>query len=179
MNSINQYDAELHGQLSCFLYRESELLDNFQLKEWQATCVDESIRYVVPLRQTVMQEDGDGFSEDSHLQSDDWNALTMRIKRFDSRAAWSENPQTRIRHFVTNVRVGDKTELGGNSKNYEAVVKSNVLIYRSRGPSPDHDLLSAERIDTIRCLEGDIKLLRREVRIDSAVVGTHNFSFIF
>jgi ethylbenzene dioxygenase subunit beta len=179
MKNIDQYDADLHGQLSCFLNQESELLDNFQLKEWQATCVDESIRYVVPLRQTVMKEDGDGFSEDSHLQSDDWNALTMRIKRFDSRAAWSENPQTRLRHFVTNVRVGDRVAIGGHSKNYEATVKSNVLIYRSRGPSPDHDLLSAERIDTVRCVDGDIKLLRREVRIDSAVVGTHNFSFIF
>lgn len=179
MKDLQQYDLALHGLVSQFLARESELLDNYQLKEWQSICVDESIRYVIPLRQTVMKEDGNGISEVAHLQDDDWPALTMRINRFDSKAAWSENPATRVRHFVTNVRVGSKVNVNGANDSFDVAVKSNVLIYRSRGPSPDHDLLSAERTDVLRYVNGDMKLLRREVRLDSAVIGTHNFSFFF
>lgn len=179
MKDLQQYDLALHGLVSQFLSRESELLDNYQLKEWQSICVDESIRYVIPLRQTVMKEDGNGISEVAHLQDDDWPALTMRINRFDSKAAWSENPATRVRHFVTNVRVGSKVNVDGASDSFDVNVKSNVLIYRSRGPSPDHDLLSAERTDVLRYVNGDMKLLRREVRLDSTVIGTHNFSFFF
>lgn len=179
MKNLNQYNNALHGLVSQFLVYESELLDSRRLKEWQVTCVDESIRYVIPLRLTMMNEDGNGISETTHLQDDDWNALTMRINRFDSRAAWSENPATRVRHFVSNVRVGSKVIVDEASDSFEVEVKSNVLIYRSRGPSPEHDLLSAERIDVLRQVDGDMKLLRREVRLDSSVIGTHNFSFIF
>lgn len=179
MNNLEQYDLALHGLVAQFLARESELLDNRQLKEWQATCVDESIRYVIPLRLTLMNEDGNGLSETTHMQDDDWNALTMRINRFDSRAAWSENPATRVRHFVSNVRVGSKVNLDASAGSFEVTVKSNVLVYRSRGPSPEHDLLSAERFDVLRQVDGDMRLLRREVRLDSSVIGTHNFSFIF
>ncbi|WP_069865738.1 aromatic-ring-hydroxylating dioxygenase subunit beta [Pseudomonas citronellolis] len=179
MRFLTQYDLALHGVVSQFLAHESELLDNRQLKQWQATCVDESIRYVIPLRLTMMNEDGNGISETAYLQDDDWNALTMRINRFDSRAAWSENPATRVRHFVSNVRVGGKVNVDETSDSFDVTVKSNVLIYRSRGPSPEHDLLSAERIDVLRQVNGDMKLLLREVRLDSSVIGTHNFSFIF
>lgn len=179
MKDLDRYDFALHGMVSQFLAYESELLDNRQLKEWLATCVDESIRYVIPLRLTMMKEEGDGISKTTHLQYDDWNALAMRIKRFDSLAAWSENPETRVRHFVSNVRVGEKENVNEAADSFEITVKSNLLIYRSRGPSPEHDLLSAERTDVLRQVNGDMKLLSREVRLDSSVIGTHNFSFIF
>jgi len=179
MKDLNQYDTRLHDLVSHFLNRESELLDNYKLREWQDQCIDASIRYVVPLRQTLMKDDGNGVSQSAHLQDDDWPALTMRINRFDSKAAWSENPATRVRHFVSNVRVGKKQVLDAADDSFEVTVKSNVLVYRSRGPSTDHDLLSGERTDVIRQLKGDIKLVRREVVLDSAVIATHNFSFFF
>jgi 3-phenylpropionate/cinnamic acid dioxygenase small subunit len=111
------------------------------------------------------------------MQDDDWNAMTMRINRFDSKAAWSENPYTRLRHMVSNVRVGPKEKVEAATGGFQITVKSNVLVYRSRGSSPDHDLLAAERTDVLRQVDGEFKLLRREVRLDCVVVGTPNISF--
>lgn len=179
MKGFNQFDVELHALVSQFLFKEAELQDDHKWKEWQATCIDPAIRYVIPLRVTMMREDGPGFCEQADMQDDDWNAMTMRINRFDSRAAWSENPRTRLRHLVSNVRVLGKDNVDLAAKSYDVTVKSNVLLYRSRGDSPEHDLLSAERTDVLRCVDDDVKLLRREVRLDSSVVGTHNISFYF
>lgn len=178
MRPHKEFDNVLQHQVREFLHHESALLDDRLLKEWLAECVDEQIRYVVPLRFTQMKEDGDGFNFGAPLQDDDWNAMTMRVNRFDSKAAWSENPPTRYRHFITNVRIGTVSP-GETQSSFDVEVKSNVLLYRTRGESHSHDLLSAERHDVLRFRDGDVRLKCRTVLGDFATVGTHNLSFIF
>lgn len=179
MQTLEIRDVALEERVRRFLYREAELLDDRQLKQWLVDCVDQDLHYVIPLRTTLLKEEGTGFSTTAHLQDDDFNAMTMRINRFDSKAAWSENPPTRVRHYVTNIRVGNTTAAPEEEGNFTVEVKSNVLIYRTRTESADHDLLSAERRDVLSSRDGTLRLLRREVLPDFATVGTHNFSFIF
>lgn len=59
------------------------------------------------------------------------------------------------------------------------MVRSNLLVYRSRGDRPDHDLLAAERHDVLRRVDGDLRLARRVVVLDSTVVPTLNLAFFF
>lgn len=173
MSTPNDTQIALYHEVSQFLFHEAELLDDRRLKDWLAQCVDEGIRYIVPLRQTMLKEDGDGFRDDTQLQDDDWKAVTMRVQRFDSRAAWSENPPTRLRHHVGSIRVQ------GPEQDDRIAVKSNILLYRSRGESAHHDLLSAERHDVLVRQADGLRLQRREVYLDASTVGTHNFSFFF
>jgi 3-phenylpropionate/cinnamic acid dioxygenase small subunit len=58
-------------------------------------------------------------------------------------------------------------------------VKSNLLLYRSRGSDPTADLLSAERRDVLRKEEDGWRLRRREILLDHSVVMTHNLSVFF
>ena len=58
--------------------------------------------------------------------------------------AWTEDPPSRTRRFVTNVRVTAPV------MDDEVVARSYLLIYRSRGDVRPADLLSAERTDRLR-----------------------------
>jgi 3-phenylpropionate/cinnamic acid dioxygenase small subunit len=179
MQNLKTSDEGLYCCVRNFLYLEAEVLDDWNLKEWLARFVDEKIHYVVALRLTRLAEDGDGFETTSSLQDDDFPALRMRINRLDSKASWAENPPTRVRHFITNIRIGKKTMINSEADDFDLEVKSNVLIYRSRGESPDFDLLSAERRDVLRQVSGNLKLLSRDVMHEHTTIGTHNLSFIF
>jgi 3-phenylpropionate/cinnamic acid dioxygenase small subunit len=59
----------------------------------------------------------------------------------------------------------------------EMAVGSSVLVYRSRGDKPTYDILSGERRDVLRRVNGTWKLARRMVILDNTTLPTHNLSF--
>jgi ethylbenzene dioxygenase beta subunit len=152
-----------------FLYREAELLDDGRLREWLAL-LTEDVRYQVPVRITKEHGAGDGVSDEMFHLDEDIHSLQLRVERLETGFAWAEDPPSRIRHFVANVRA---EELGDD----EAAVRSNVLVYRSRRDSAAHDVLSAERRDVLRRVDGRWRLARRRVILDSTTVPTLNLSF--
>jgi phthalate 3,4-dioxygenase beta subunit len=101
---------------------------------------------------------------------EDLYSLRKRIERFETGHAWTEDPPSRTRHFVTNVRTFD-----GNGDD-ELVVKSYVLLFRSRGVIRDADLVSAERTDVLRRTEAGLQLARREILADESVLRTQNLA---
>ncbi|HZC18923.1 MAG TPA: aromatic-ring-hydroxylating dioxygenase subunit beta, partial [Rubrobacteraceae bacterium] len=58
----------------------------------------------------------------------------------------------------------------------EVAVRSNLLLYRSRGSDPRHDLISAERKDLLRKEDDRWKLKKRMILLDHSVLTTHNLS---
>ena len=83
--------------------------------------------------------------------------------------AWAEEPPSRTRHFVSNIRV--KTADEG-----AATVHSNLLLFRNRGDSAAHDLISAERHDRLRREYDDWRLAERLILVDQATLGTLNLA---
>jgi 3-phenylpropionate/cinnamic acid dioxygenase small subunit len=167
-----------YDDVQAFLFRESELLDDWRMEDW-LELLDAEVRYFVPVRVTQMREMGTGFATRMCHQDDDYPALKMRVLRLRTTAAWAENPPSRTRHMITNIRVGTRAETASGSGDFRIEVKSNLLLYRSRGDSPHYDLLAAERRDVLRQVSGSLKLLRREVLLDQSTVGTHNLAIIF
>jgi ethylbenzene dioxygenase subunit beta len=157
-----------------FLYREAELLDEGRYREWLGL-VTEDIRYQVPVR--VARERGaaesavTGVASNSFHLDEDKDSLELRVDRLETGFAWAEEPPSRIRHFVSNVRV---QPLGDN----ELAVRSSVLVYRSRWDRPGHDLLSGERQDVLRRVDGEWRLAKRWVVLDSTTLPTLNLSFL-
>lgn len=159
-------------RLECeeFLFREAELLDDQRLHEWLELLTDD-IEYRVPRR--LMRERGSeqsAFSEDGYLYREDLGTLTTRVNRYDREYAWAENPPSRTRRFVSNVRAHDES-------NDEIRVKSNLMLYRSQGDTTEHDLLVGEREDLLRRVGGSLKLARRTVHLDQTILATRNLSF--
>jgi len=156
-----------------FLYREAELLDNRQIIEWHEEIVTEDIDYRVPIRTTRERSAETEFSDDSFHMKEDWSSLKVRVERMENDFAWSEDPPSRNRRFVSNVRIADRDE-----DRDEVTLRNNLLIHRLQSDETDPDLISGERHDTLRRVDGDWRLADRRVLLDHTVIGTPSLSII-
>lgn len=154
-----------------WLFLEAQLLDTGQYRAWLQLAARE-LRYVVPLRVTREREAVTDVIERMNHVDDDYDSMEMRIMRLETEYAWAEDPPSRSRHFVTNVRVAR----GADGDEY--LVRSNLLLYRTRGDVPSHDLLSGERSDTLRRTEDGLRLVSRVVLLDQTTLMTHNLALI-
>ena len=163
--------AVLREEVTEFLNREAELLDEQRLHEW-LDLVSEDIDYRVPVRVTRERgAESSEFSEDANIFKEDYASLDARVRRFDKEYAWSENPPTRMRRYVSNVRFQEIYNDGD-----ELVVKSNLLIYRAKEDEVDADLIAGVRTDTLERQEGELVLTDRLVNLDHTVLDTRPLS---
>jgi phthalate 3,4-dioxygenase beta subunit len=162
------YTDPAHQVAHQFLVEEAALLDAADYSGWlDLLCAD--IRYLMPVRVTTAR--GAGF--DSHPSmahfDEDMYALRKRVQRLATGYAWTEDPPSRTRHFVTNVRTFSRA-------NAEFLVESAVLLFRSRGDTREADLISAGRTDLLRETSAGLRLARREICVDEAVLRTQNLA---
>ena len=158
-------------EITDWLYDEAELLDDGRYREW-LDLLAEDLRYLVPLRVTREREAASDVIVGMAHQDDDWDAMEMRVLRLETEYAWAEDPPSRSRHYITNIRVAPGDAEG------EYVVKSNLLLYRTRGDNPTYDLLPGRRTDTLRRVDGGLQLAKRVVLLDHTTVMTHNLALI-
>ncbi len=161
--------VETYWEAYSFLMHEAELLDEHHEREWLDLFTDDA-EYLMPVRVNREKAEGDGFSDESFYFQETRGSLELRVRRLETEYAWAEDPPSRTRHFVSNIRVAECEDED------EIAVKSNLLLYRSRGSDPNYDILSAERRDILRKEEGSWKLRRREILLDHSVLTTHNLS---
>lgn len=163
------YNSGGYAEVLDFVYREAELLDLRRHQEWLALLTDD-VRYVIPVRVTTAHTLDDSVMGDmAHLDEDRYS-LGKRVERFATEHAWAEDPPSRSRRYVTNVRAWEGDEP------FEFIVGSNVLLFRSRGDIHEPDLVSAARSDVLRRVDGTLRLARREVLLDESVVRMQNFA---
>lgn len=169
-----------------FLEDEATMLDNSELMTW-VTIMAEDLVYRMPVRQTRGRDDASEFAKHMYHVNESLGTLfikTMRLAQTPS--AWAENPSSRTRRFITNIRVY-RTE-----RDDEVFVTSSILLIRNRYDHPTYDLVSAERQDVIRQAPtvtpppeaggaaaeagGGFKLAERYIYVDQATIGTPNLA---
>jgi phthalate 3,4-dioxygenase beta subunit len=152
-----------------WLTREAELLDRREFRGWLALLAPE-IRYRMPVPVTTERRSAghvplgamDHFDEDLY-------SLEKRVSRLEGSHAWTEDPPSRTRRFVTNVRVTDQGD-------DEVEACSYLLLYRSRGDVRPADIVSAERTDRLRRTGNGWTLVARHVTVDDAVLRMQNLA---
>ncbi len=97
--------------------------------------------------------------------------LEMRVKKLEAGSAWSEDPPSRSRHFVSNVRV---LGVAGD----EVTVEAAFHLYRSRLNTEETSWFG-RREDVLRRAEGGFRLARRHIFLDQTVILSTNMSTIF
>jgi phthalate 3,4-dioxygenase beta subunit len=160
------YSDPAHLAAHQFLVEEAALLDAADYSGWLAL-LTEDIRYVMPVRVTTAR--GAPASNGMGHFDEDMYALRKRVQRLATDHAWTEDPPSRTRHFVTNIR----TFRAGPG---ELKVESALLLFRSRGDTREADLISAGRADLLRETPGGLMLARREITVDEAVLRTQNLA---
>jgi 3-phenylpropionate/cinnamic acid dioxygenase small subunit len=161
------YTDEGHQRAAQWLTEEAYLLGKQFYVQWVER-MTEDVRYKMPVRVTTAKAAGfDTLAGMSHFDEDLFS-LRKRVARFETEHAWTEDPPSRLRHFVTNVRTFRGERAG------ELRVESYVLVFRSRGDVRDAYFLSAGRTDVLREVDGELKLARRDIEVDESVLRMQN-----
>lgn len=160
-------EIRLLREVEVFFFSEAELLDARDLRRW-LVMLDPEIDYLVPTRSTREARSGSSpFSDESFYMQENFGSLQARVNRFDSEHAWSENPPTLTRRFVTNVRVAP------GAADDQLAVRSNVLLSWTRDTT--HRLVSAERQDVLSWSDaGELRLRKRIVLLDHVTLPLPN-----
>ena len=156
-----------------FLFREASLLDERRLDEWLALCTDD-IHYWMPIRRTTTAKEIDNeFTKPGGMAyfDDDRRTLGLRVQRLQVGRAWAEDPPSRTRHMVSNVRI---TGVDGS----EIDVALNFQLYRTRLNS-EEDSWIGRREDRLRRENGVLRLARRYIYLDQTVILSQNMSNLF
>ncbi|GLZ49047.1 hypothetical biphenyl dioxygenase beta subunit [Actinomycetospora sp. NBRC 106375] len=166
-----------HLEAHQFLVDEAALLDTQDYDTW-LSLLTEDVRYLAPVRVTTAR--GAGFDTApgmAHFDEDHY-ALSRRVARFATEHAWTEDPPSRLRHHVSNVRT-----FALDHTDDEVIVESAVLLFRSRGDVREPSIISAGREDRLRRdparrvpSVGHWMLAARTVSLDESVLRTQNLA---
>lgn len=161
--------SELYNRLLETLYDEAAALDERRFDDWVAMLAKDLI-YQAPIRitRTGVNKDRDVMRTMFHYD-EDHNSILMRTGRLQ-KSAWAEDPPSRCRRFITNVRVAECEA----PDEYEVV--SYLYLERSRGDNPHNEQLTAERRDVWRKADNGYVLARREIIVDQSVLGMSNLA---
>jgi 3-phenylpropionate/cinnamic acid dioxygenase small subunit len=164
------YGGPEYNEVMTLMNDEAEFLDGYRFEEW-LQMLSPDIEYRIPVRLDRLPKDGTGFVYEMEFMSDDMSSLQTRIKRLGTKQAWAEQPVSRTRHLITNVRV----HRGSSDAELEAL--SSFMVTRQRWDLP-YDLFTGERHDTLRRESGVLRLARRVVYFDQTELLSHNLSIV-
>lgn len=162
-----QYEVEQ------FYYDEAALLDAHNYDEWVELFTDD-VHYFMPIRRTMSRRElHKEFTKPGEMAffDDNKDILRARVRKVNSGTAWAEDPPSRTRHFVANVRI---TEIDGD----EMSVTSNFLLYRTRLKS-EEDQWIGSRVDRLRRVDGQLKVANRHILLEQTLLLSRNLSNFF
>ena len=164
--SRSAVDLETRAAIEDFLYYEAEQLDDRNYEAWLALFTDD-VRYTAPIKVTKKSPASDVVDAIGHFD-DTIHSLGLRVRRLRTDVAWAEDPPSHTRRVVGNVRVRPTDDPD------ELTVRSNLLLFRSRGDLGAYDLIAGERHDLLRRVDGEWRIARRVAILDQSSLGTKN-----
>jgi biphenyl 2,3-dioxygenase beta subunit len=164
---VRQYEVER------FYYDEAALLDAHRYDQWLALFTDDA-NYFMPIRRTRMQRELDKeFTQPGEMAffSDTKMLLAGRVAKLKSGRSWAEDPPSRTRHLITNVRI-----LRDDGRVLE--VESNFHVYRTRLNSEENSWIGSRR-DVLRRVEDSFQIADRKIFLEQTVLLSRNLSNFF
>lgn len=164
---VRQYEVER------FYYDEAALLDAHRYEEWLALFTEDA-HYFMPIRRTRTQRELDKeFTQPGEMAFFDDNKMLLagRVKKLRSGRSWAEDPPSRTRHLITNVRI-----VKDDGKRLE--VESNFHVYRTRLNSEETSWIGSRR-DVLRRVEGSFQIADRKIFLEQTVLLSRNLSNFF
>ncbi len=179
VNALSDEEVRLRLEIEDFLYYEADLLDEHRYDEWLALFTEDA-RYWMPMRRNVpskyMYTEMTIENHDMSWFDNDKATLVKRVKQIQTGVHWADEPLSRVSHLVTNVRLldSDTSQVGPG----EVRVKCRFLFYRNRHIDEESTFVG-KRIDTLRRVDGRLKIARREVYLDQNVLLYKNLTSFF
>lgn len=142
-----------------FLYTEAALLDEWRLKEWLALLTADAT-YEVPSTDVP-----NGNPQDTlFIIADNAERIRLRVEQLLGKSAWAENPKSRTRRIISNVRIRD---IDGETIR----VTANFVVYRLRSGHTDTYIGHYEY--TLVHHDGVLKIQHRKAILDLEALQPH------
>lgn len=171
--------TELRAEIEDLLFLEAEHLDERRYEAWLELFADDLV-YFMPIRRNVKY--GNYEHENTRegidacwFDEDKWT-LTKRVEQIRTGIHWADEPQSRVSHLISNVRVAEV--LPSLDAPSELLVKSHFLIYQNR-VATETTLFAGRREDRFRNIDGAWKIVRREILLDQNVLTAKNLTVFF
>lgn len=172
-------DLLLHREIEAFFHAEADLLDERRFDEWLQLFTDD-VRYWMPLVYNVQfRKDSTEYSReglDNAWIDEDKRTLSQRVQQLATGIHWAEEPRSRMSHLVTNIRVLEATPSAADAQ--QVTTKCRFLVYRNRMET-ETEILVGKRRDTLRRVDGQWKVARREIFVDQNVMTSKNLTTFF
>ncbi|GAA1865980.1 3-phenylpropionate/cinnamic acid dioxygenase subunit beta [Pseudonocardia ailaonensis] len=162
-----QYEVEQ------FYTHEAALLDHSRFEEWVELFTDDTV-YFMPIRRTVPRRNlAKEFTRRGEMAffDDEKATLVGRVQKLATGTAWAEDPPSRTRHLVTNVRIVA-------DRGTELTVETCFHLYRTRLKS-EIDEWIGRREDVLRRTEDGLRIARRDIYLDQTILLSQNLSNFF
>jgi 3-phenylpropionate/cinnamic acid dioxygenase small subunit len=164
------HGSALYNQVADHLYDEAAMLDNLELREWQKSFTQD-ILYQAPVQLTGRKSERLPKKRQMMHLFENYFSMELRIHKVsDTAVCWAEEPRSRTRRLITNIRVWN------TEKENEFAVVSYFMVPRNRFEASDYQLLSGERHDRFRLEDGKFMLARREIILDMSVLSMPNLA---
>jgi 3-phenylpropionate/cinnamic acid dioxygenase small subunit len=163
------HGAGVYDEVMDFLIEEAHLLDEGLFNEWLQLLADD-VECTMPVRQSVSRQRGPGFDEGMIWFQEDKATLSYKVQRLSGDSAFAEDPPSRTRRLVTNLRLHETAVPG------EYLAQSYLLIVRNRGDAQQFDIFAARRDDVLHRTEPGWQLTKRTVLVDQSVLGMANLA---
>jgi 3-phenylpropionate/trans-cinnamate dioxygenase beta subunit len=172
--SLAPSPLELQHEVEQFLFYEGALLDEGQFREW-VDLLAEDVSYVMLTNTSAQTRDRrKGVHPPlTYIFNETKYTLERRVASVETGMAWAEEPMSRSRRFVSNVRIlshsNDEVELG-----------CNFIIHRAARGTEHHTWYGTRR-DKLRRVSNGVgwQLVRRELELDEFVLRSANISILF
>ena len=162
-----------HYEVERFYYDEAALLDAHRYDEWLALFAEDA-RYFMPIRRTRTQREMDKqFTQPGEMAffDDTKMLLAGRIEKLKGGRSWAEDPPSRTRHLITNIRI-----VKDDGRMLE--VESNFHLYRTRLNSEETSWIGSRR-DVLRRVGGSFQIADRKIFLEQTVLLSRNLSNFF
>ena len=141
-----------------FLYEEAALLDGWRLDDWLALMTSDAV-YRVPSNDRPDSDPADTL----FIVADDIHRIRARVARLKKTDAHAEDPRSRTRRLITNVRILERN--GAALK-----VEANFSVTRFRRNDGIRTYIGHYRYE-LRVESGALRIAKREAVIDSKELG--------
>lgn len=163
----------LQYRVERFYTEEAALLDHHRYDEWIQLFTDDT-HYFMPIRRTVPQRElHKEFTKPGEMAffDDDKTMLDARVRKLATGTAWAEDPPSRTRHLITNIRIVEDDGI-------ELTTESCFLLYRTRLKSEENQWIG-RREDVLRRDEDSFRIARRFIFLDQTILLSQNLSNFF
>ena len=145
------------------LYREADLIDSWRLVEWLDLFTDDA-QYLVPPSDVI----GDEADPDTSLFyiMDDKHRMKERVVRLSKIGAHSEQPHSKVRHLVSNVRATRSVEDPAKID-----VRASFAVWRNKDVTSD--VFVGHYLYKLVETGGDLMIARKTCVLDMEALRPH------